>query len=123
MKITVSKDRPGHVRQHGDESGRVAELRLVTGDDDSVTITVEPPDALGEGDAFRPTTLMERVSRAVEEAPGLSRNAIESSVRGKTDYKRLALELLIAEGFVRVERDGPATRHHSVAPYREAEEA
>jgi hypothetical protein len=66
---------------------------------------------------------MERISRAVEKAPGLSRNAIESSVRGKTDYKRLALELLIAEGFVRVERDGQAVRHSSVSAYREGEEA
>jgi excisionase family DNA binding protein len=50
VKVTVAKDRPGHVRQHADMSGRVAELRLVSGAEGSVSIDVEAPAALGEAE-------------------------------------------------------------------------
>ena len=122
IKVTVSKDRPGHVRRHADEAGRVAELRLTSEPDGAVSIDAMPPRAIGGGAPFRPTALIERTSRAVEDSPGLSKNAIEATVRGKTDYKRLALELLIADGFMRVERDGQAGRHYSVRPFRGGEQ-
>jgi hypothetical protein len=68
---------------------------------------------------FRPTGLMQRVSEAVERDPGLSKRAIRESVRGKGATVDLALELLIAEGFVRVERAGQTNHHHHVRPYTE----
>lgn len=70
------------------------------------------------GEAFKPTGLMERVSRALEEEPGLSRNGVRAAVKGKASYVDLALELLVSEGFVNAERDGQSKRHSVVNPYR-----
>jgi hypothetical protein len=82
-------------------------------------ITANGPATAVDVPAFRPTVLMERVSRALEDDPGLSRRALRTAVSGKTEGKDLALELLIAEGFVEAKRDGQAVRHHSVRPFRE----
>lgn len=73
-------------------------------------------DATG---TFRPTGQMERVSLAIEETPGLGTRALREHVGGKAGIVDLAIELLIAEQYVRVERDGQAHRHHSQRPYRE----
>jgi hypothetical protein len=87
-----------------------------TFDRETLHVRVVHDDAGGE--AFKPTGLMERVSRALEEEPGLSRNGVRSAVKGKASYVDLALELLVAEGFVNAERDGQSKRHHVVKPYR-----
>lgn len=80
---------------------------------------VEPtPDA----DGFRPTTLMEWISEAVELEPGLTTNAITTAVKGKTEAKRIALQLLVAEGYLRVEREGQARKHYCERLYRAAED-
>jgi hypothetical protein len=71
-----------------------------------------------DGAAFRPTTLMERVSRAIEDKPCLTRRALRAAVRGKHEAKQLALELLIAEGFVEQRAEGAHPTHISVMPYR-----
>jgi hypothetical protein len=73
-------------------------------------------------ETFRPTKLMERVSRAIEETPGLSKRAIRDSVKGKASWVDLALELLIAEHHVRTQPDGQALRHHITTPYREPDD-
>jgi hypothetical protein len=122
VKVTITKDRPGHIRQHADESKRVAELRLTSQAEGAVSIELAPPGEAAGAPAgpFRPTTQMERVSRAVEEFPGLTKNSIRSSVTGKNEFKDLALDLLVTEGYVRAERDGQASRHHPIRPFREA---
>ena len=86
VKVTVTKDRPGHVRSFADE-GRVAEARLCSHDDGSVTVTLEAPEGAA---AFRPTTLMERVSRAVEDEPGsaLTRSVAPSRAAPSSFRKR-----------------------------------
>lgn len=68
---------------------------------------------------FRPTFLMEAVSRAVEQTPGLSSNAIQETVQGRAATKKAARELLVAEGFVRVEHKGQEQRHYSVRAFRQ----
>jgi hypothetical protein len=76
----------------------------------------------GEDDhasTFRPTGQMQRVSEAVEHDEGLSKRAIRTTVGGKATTVDLALELLIAEGYIAAEHDGRATRHTSLKPYRE----
>ena len=62
---------------------------------------------------------MEKSSRVIENTPGLSRNAIRTKVGGKREYGELALELLVNEGYVRVEAgNNRANLHHSDRPYR-----
>ena len=67
---------------------------------------------------FRPTVLMERVSRAIEADPGLTRRALRSAVKGKHDAKELALELLIAEGYVDQHSDEKWPTHFSTRAFR-----
>jgi hypothetical protein len=72
------------------------------------------PDAPG----FRPTVLMEHVSRVIETEPGLNRRALRAAVKGNHEAKDLALELLAAEGYVERRQEGQAVRHHSTRPFR-----
>ena len=123
VKVTVAKDRPGHVRQIAGEGAKVAEIRLASHPEGAVSIEVVPPSGETDVVAFRPTALMERVSRAIEDAPGLSKNAIRSTVAGKSDYKDLALELLVSESYAEARRDGQAHHHFSLRPFRTGDTA
>lgn len=118
VKVTVQKDRPGWVRQKA-AGKRIADMRLTSSADGS-EVAVELHAPAGP-DAFRPTHLMERVSRAIEATPGLTKSGIRSTVQGNHQAKELALQILITEGFVRPEPGGvgKATHHHSERTYRE----
>lgn len=71
----------------------------------------------------RPTYLMERISRYVEITPGVSSNSIETAVKGKRDYIRLALELLIQEGYIHPTTGARnSVEHRSITAFREHEE-
>ena len=121
-RLLVGKDRFGHVTRYEIEPKRqVGVVRYEAGNDGSLTVTIEPPDE--KTGPFRPTYLMEQVSRAVEAHPAATKNTIRQLVNGKHDAKDLALTLLVDEGFVRVERDGQAHRHTSVRPFREDPDA
>jgi hypothetical protein len=72
--------------------------------------------------AFRPTIIMEKVSRLVEQEPGLSKRQIRTAIGGKAANVDLALGYLIAEGFLALSEDGQTHHHHSVRPYREADD-
>lgn len=76
--------------------------------------------SIDDGGEFRPTVLMEKVSRYVEIHPDASGAAIEKAVGGKRDYVRQAVALLIKEGYVAEAKAGQARRHRSVKPFREA---
>ncbi|MGI8730823.1 MAG: AAA family ATPase [Solirubrobacteraceae bacterium] len=83
------------------------------------TFTADESDRGETGETFRPTVLMERVSRALEAHPGLSKRGVREAVKGNHDAKDLALELLVADGYIVAERDGQATRHTVARPFRE----
>lgn len=72
---------------------------------------------------FRPTKLMEAISRYVEDNDQCTQNDILDDVPGKSTYLRAALKLLVHEGFISA-LPGPrnSRRHHSIALYREAED-
>lgn len=122
-RVRISKDRPGRVREHSPH-GHAGDLHLESAPDGTVTFTLRPPVAYdgpdGAASGFRPTHLMERVSRYVEVHPGMSGRAIEAAVKGKGEHLRLALELLVAEGFITVGKAGHnATVYSQTRPYRE----
>lgn len=70
----------------------------------------------GDGD-FRPTVLMERMSRAAEENPGLTLRGLRDITRGNHATKAKALARLIAEGYVEAS-GGSHPTHHSRSAYR-----
>lgn len=122
VRISVAKDRPGWIRRHA-PGGVLGELRIESDPDGGLGLELVAPPARDTGSPFHPTVLMERVSRLLEANPdGLSKRAVRAGVNGKHDAKDLALEVLIAEEFVRVERDGSARRHVSIRPFRNDED-
>jgi hypothetical protein len=74
--------------------------------------------------SFRPTGLMERVSRALEISGGdMTRSELRRTVKGKGDYVLLAIDTLIREEYAE-ETEGPrgARPVRLLRPFREADE-
>jgi hypothetical protein len=114
--VTVKKDRPGYLVRP-----KVAELMLASDGEEIITWKLEltQPET-----PFRPTVLMERISRHLEAQSGpVSQHAVDEVVKGKTDARRLAYALLVEEGFVGSEKGTRnATLLHSLRPYRVADD-
>jgi hypothetical protein len=134
--LRVAKDRPGGVRAQAGvwrASDRTQHAATVVIDSTSEHMTwqVLDPDSAEAADAerraeqvpFRPTVLMERVSRFLESNGDCSRNVIRSGVQGKAITVDQALDLLVEEGYV-ARFDGPrgAINHRVIAVYREIDE-
>lgn len=113
--VTVQKDRPGHIRAHQTSRGHIATFHLDATDPDHLTARLDPPDATH---TFRPTILMEKLSRHVEEHPGINTRDLRAVGGKKSDAADLAARLLIDEGYMKKYRDGRAQRHESICPYR-----
>ena len=79
--------------------------------------TEADPAGLGEAVRFRPTVLMERVSRALEATPGLTRRALRDTVKGKNETVLVALDVLIAEGYIEQQQEGQHPTHRSKRSY------
>ncbi len=82
-----------------------------------VTIVIAPPDGKGDGGELRPTELMERTSRVIEETPGLNRRSLRGRVGGKHDWADRALRLLIEEKYV-LAPPGGRQSYSSIRPFR-----
>jgi len=119
VKITVSKDRCGHVRQHEGAGRVIAIMELKSWPDGGVTASMETPPAQDDSGSFRPTYLMEKLSQAIEDHPDLTTRALRAAVKGKNDAKDLALELLVNENYVKAKPGARGARlHASVRPFR-----
>ncbi|HUA10511.1 MAG TPA: hypothetical protein VMA83_00735 [Solirubrobacteraceae bacterium] len=68
--------------------------------------------------SWRPTTLMEKASRAIEETPGLTATKIAQLIGGKRAHALQAVSFLVSDGFVHVDPDGRYPTHKSIEPYR-----
>jgi len=127
VQLRIAKDRPGAVREHCGEfrkADRTQVAAVITIDSTTsrpeVTIAGPSGERRATGDEFRPTTLMERVSRFVGEGGRPSQTGIVAAVPGKSTYVIKALRLLIDEGYVQAERVGAQKQEHvSIRPYVE----
>jgi len=82
-----------------------------------------PSASTGTRAAFRPTALMERASKYLEDETGpLSRNNLLVGMGGERKYARLAVELLVSEGYANLAMKGQTYLHTSVRAYRESED-
>jgi hypothetical protein len=94
-KIEVHKDRPGHLVRPSPGL-----LILETTDAGGISWRIQPDESHGGEREFRPTNLMEKVSRLLERSlDALSRNQIEEAKLGKREYVRVAIDRLIEEGY------------------------
>lgn len=120
LRLTCAKDRHG---TH--QKGAVAAMVHIDHNelDQTIAITATAPDEMPrnpDGTA-RPTIYMEKVSRAVENTPKMSRRDIVRVVGGKDKYVSEALGQLVAEGYVDAEPRagrGGGFVYSSVEPYR-----
>ncbi|HEX2574712.1 MAG TPA: AAA family ATPase, partial [Aquihabitans sp.] len=111
IKLTCGKDRAGTYRR-----GQVVAEVTVTPDEGAITMTVAAP-VTGDGASFRPTHLMEKVSRHLEDVgETLTRNAIKSEVTGNQQAIVTALSLLVEEGYVGRTTAGQAHLHRHLKP-------
>lgn len=117
-KLTTAKDRNGNFVR----GAKAAEFILDATSKPYQASLVPPEPSTASDGSFRPTALMEKVSRWVELHPGETVNAIRREVRGRGQYVSQALGLLVAEGNLRTERHGPATVHYCARPFREGPE-
>lgn len=121
LHVVVHKDRPGFVRGFA-HNGREAATVTIRSSGESVSVEVGSPGAAGGDEDFRPTGLMERVSKVLESGDGLTGEGIRAAVTGKAKWVDKARSLLVSEGRARVEEDGRSRLHFSVEPYRESED-
>lgn len=114
FKLTVRKDRPGfHERPSPG-------LFVVTSDPETGRCSWKLDAEATTDGAFRPTNLMEKVSRYLEQrVEPCSRNQVEQNVKGKTEYKRQAIDALIEEGHAVEVKDGRSRLVKSALPFRE----
>jgi hypothetical protein len=119
-RISTHKDRPGHLPRP-----RAAELELASdADTGRVSWTIRPGEDRSDREQFRPTALMERVSRYCEACvEPTSRNTVEKGVGGNATYTRQAMEVLVAEKYL---DEQPGERNArlltSLKPYRQDED-
>jgi hypothetical protein len=110
LKLTVSKDRPGHVRavsREGKGAGEAILRSAATGD---IVANIAGPDMRPENEVsrdFRPTVLMQRVSDFLQAmTEPATRTAVRDNVFGKSEQVLKAVDVLVAEGFLRVNGSG-----------------
>jgi len=107
IELRVGKDRPGAIRarsgpvRKGDQTQLVSLIRA-DGTGDKITFTLNTPDqSMGVDSDWRPTALMESISRLLEKQDEpLSQRSIRTQVKGKAETQALALEFLVKEGHV-----------------------
>jgi AAA domain len=114
--ITVTKDRPGHVRAL-DRDGKVAVLELTAYPDGSVTASLE---AVG-GEAAPDLALVRRIAGYLAIYDGASKNNITENVSGKAERIREALAWMVAPGrdWISVVPVGQTHRHYLTEAGRE----
>jgi hypothetical protein len=82
-------------------------------------VDVRTPEQSDPDRPFRPTRIMENISRALEEAGPLATNALRTAAKGDDKVKPLARSLLVNEGYISEKREGQATVYASLKPYRD----
>ncbi|KAB1933427.1 AAA family ATPase [Micromonospora sp. ALFpr18c] len=119
--VYIAKDRPAQLRRHalpGQEGLFWFGDLVVESHDMGFAEGMVSPPAQGDG-KFRPTTLMARVSAALQGAPGpLTMTDITDRVKGQAQTVRGAVAALVDEGHIVMET-GPrgAKLHRLVKPF------
>lgn len=117
FKLIVRKDRFGH-RKHG---ATACEVRMDNDDDGGITWSISAPVASKDANGnFRPTTLMEKVSRLLEgEVDPMGVRTVKAQVNGKDSAVARAIEVLLEERYIEQE-PGPRNSKlcRSVKPFR-----
>lgn len=117
-KITTHKDRGGFLKR-----GHLCDFKLDS-DQETHALTWEfvLPQAVDEEHPFRPTGLMEKVSRYLEQQYGpVPMSQLEKDIVGKGEWIRKAVSLLVDEGYVNESEGARKARlMTTISAYRES---
>lgn len=108
VRVTVTKDRPGHVRAHAPD-GHVGRLRITAWPDGAVD--VELVDAADLGNLGADMVLAGRILSHLATYDGQSQTRIETSVEGNVPSIRASLKWMHGKGWIRVEQKGQSHLH------------
>jgi hypothetical protein len=102
VNVATAKDRPGWVRQHEGQNRAIATFEPCSLEDGKIEARLLPPEMSGENGEFRPTEIMERVSKFLEPvSEPLTLTAIRTAVTGNSETIATALHMLVEEGCVK----------------------
>jgi KaiC/GvpD/RAD55 family RecA-like ATPase len=124
LRLTVDKDRNGHVRGIAAGGKHAGKVRLES-DGETVQLTITAPDLRPREDrpAWQPTVVMEKVSRLLERASQpMSRTEIAEAAGGRRQVVWQAVGELVAGGYITPARRpgrGGGEVYNSVKPFRE----
>jgi hypothetical protein len=123
LKLCCAKDRFG-TYAIGDIA---AEIHVTPHDNgDRIDFHVLAPDNQEGAAPWRPTGLMEKLSKALERRTAADdlpdREDTLDLIPGRAQYKRQALAGLVDRGYVDDFQDGRHHRYRSIRPYREADD-
>ena len=121
-RLSIAKDRPGAVR--GACEGKAAAVFVLESSaDGDVGWRFEAPTVSQRpGEPWRPTALMGKVSRHLEQSDKpLSQRAIEVAVSGRSEYIRKAIVALVSEDYVASEGSDSRRLYRSVRPFAEGD--
>lgn len=123
-KLVVAKDRHGWIRKAAHNATVAAELHLCSpAEGQHVTVELRPCALPNEG-RWRPTIVMERMSRELETArEAVATRTLLGLVTGKHEHKVQALKELVDGGYVSRQARGQAILHQSVRPFRQDAES
>ncbi len=119
--LRVEKDTPGQVRSRLAHGDKLAAVVTLSSDGEHMDVTVAARGSTDQQPSeFRPTVLMERISRWLELNPGAGSRELFQSVTGKREALQLGLRLLVSEEYVEPRGGGSGRRceHHVIRPYR-----
>lgn len=121
ITLRVHKDRPGELRKNS--QGNYAGTFLIDSTREHITVTsISCESATNDAGAFRPTHLMEAVSKHIEMHSGVTKSEVEIAVKGRRTAVSDAIERLLEEGFLSNLGTDKRPRLHSMAAYREDED-
>ena len=95
-KITTHKDRGGFLKR-----GKLCDFELDSDENHALSWSFVPATEVDEEHPFRPTHLMEKVSRYVEMQPEpVTMTVIKEAVTGKGEFIVEAVNILVSDGFL-----------------------
>lgn len=123
VTLRIEKDTAGELRK-ASGGGYAGELVLDSTEPHITRWSINRETAPKNADGtFRPTHLMEAISRYVEDNDQATFRDIKDAVTGQDKHLRTAIDVLVKEGFLaKIPGARNAQLHHSTALYREAED-
>ncbi|VXC43705.1 hypothetical protein NOCARDAX2BIS_570001 [Nocardioides sp. AX2bis] len=123
ISLRIEKDRTGELRKSSN-GGYAGTFVLDSTQPHTTTWTIGREQLPTNDDGtVRPTNLMEKVSKYIEDNEGCTGRDIQSGVPGKERWITDAIRILVAEGHVARQPGPRRAQHHTLLiPYREAED-